>query len=158
MDIKREKVAELCHNQWSGWMKYLFSKGYPLKGQFDIETGNIIIPKEFTERWKRQMETEYKDLSEPEKDSDRKEADKFIDLLSKISNIKENKMERKIVDINNEVEVEDMPVCPLCDNELEEIDEVCIVKSNGSLALAHKFCVEEFTSVDQPDFSGIGLA
>lgn len=158
MDIKREKIAQLCHDQWSGWMKYLFSKCYPEKGQFDRDSGNLGIPGVFVDRWMRQMNTDYEDLSEPEKDSDRKEADKFIDLLSKISNIKENKMERKIVDINNEVEGEDMPVCPLCDNEVEEIDEVCIVKSNGSLALAHKFCVEEFTSFDQPDFSGIGLA
>jgi hypothetical protein len=25
---KREELAALCHKQWSGWMKHLFSKLY----------------------------------------------------------------------------------------------------------------------------------
>lgn len=23
----REKLADLCHEQWSGWIRYMFSKG-----------------------------------------------------------------------------------------------------------------------------------
>lgn len=142
----REMLAELCHDQWSGWMKHLHSNCYPERGQFDIDTGNMIIPEWAIERWKRQMKTEYKDLSEPEKNSDRKEADKFIDLLSKI-NKGELEMNEEIVDISNEVEGEDMPCCPLCDNEIMETEEIQLVKSNGSVAIAHKFCVEEFVEV-----------
>ena len=77
----KEKIAELCHKQWSGWMKYLFSKCYPERGQFDINTGNLVIPAWAVKRWKRQMETPYSKLSEEEKNSDRNESEKFIKLL-----------------------------------------------------------------------------
>ena len=70
----REQVADLCHKQWSGWMRYLFSRG-----EFD-EHGRFIIPKSLVERWTRQMNTDYNELSEPEKESDRNEADKFLQL------------------------------------------------------------------------------
>lgn len=155
----REALAEFCHNQWSNWMKYLFSKSIVDVGQFDKETGAIIIPREFVERWQRQMSTNYEDLSEPEKDSDRKEADKLIyHITQKINNKGESEMVNGIVDVSNIVDGEDMPVCPICDNEIEEdIDEVYLVKSNRSVALAHKFCVDEFAS-EESEFSGAGLA
>jgi len=71
----REKLAELCHSQWSGWMQYLFSKG-----TFN-DDGTWTMPDWAVRRWKRQMESSYEDLLANEQDSDRKEADKFIDLL-----------------------------------------------------------------------------
>lgn len=70
----REKVAKLCHEQWSGWMKYLFSKS-------ETNSGKVIIPKWAVERWTRQMETSYSKLTDEEKESDREEADKFIKLF-----------------------------------------------------------------------------
>ena len=72
----RECLASLCHEQWSGWMKYMFSK-------FERQhNGDWWIPKWAFERWARQMNTDYKDLTEEEKDSDREEADRFIRLLT----------------------------------------------------------------------------
>ena len=76
-DDFKEKVAELAHDQWSGWMKYLFSKC-----SYNNDSSEVI-PLEFTERWKGQMKTKYCDLSEEEQDSDKKEADKFISLFNK---------------------------------------------------------------------------
>lgn len=79
-DIKyfKEKLAELCHNQWSGWMEYLFSKSVnPIE-----PNGTVIIPKWAVDRWKRQMKTKYPDLSEEEKESDRSEAEKFLKILT----------------------------------------------------------------------------
>lgn len=72
----REAVAELAHKQWAGWMKYLFSKG-----TFN-EDGTWTMPEEFVRRWTRQAMTPYRKLSPEEQDSDRKEADKFLDLLN----------------------------------------------------------------------------
>jgi len=31
-------------------MKYLFSKTYPMYGQFDKETGDLVIPKYYVDR------------------------------------------------------------------------------------------------------------
>lgn len=71
----REKLAQLAHSQWSGWMEYLFSKG-----TFN-DDGTWTMPAWAVERWKRQMITPYADLPEPEQESDRKEADKFLEVI-----------------------------------------------------------------------------
>lgn len=72
---KREELAELAHSQWSGWMEYLFSKGVK------NEDGTWTMPKWAVDRWELQMKTPYFELSHDEKESDRKEADKFIKAL-----------------------------------------------------------------------------
>ncbi len=71
----REKLAELAHEQWSNWMEYLFSKSVSKAG------GACMIPSWAVKRWKRQMKTSYCDLPEEEKDSDREEADKFLEIF-----------------------------------------------------------------------------
>lgn len=71
----KEDLSNLAHEQWSGWMEYLFSKSVK------NEDGTVTIPKWAVDRWERQVNTSYKDLSEEEKDSDRKEADKFLKVI-----------------------------------------------------------------------------
>jgi len=71
----REELAKLAHEQWSGWMKYLFDKS---KKESD---GTVTIPKWAVDRWEKQMNTEYSELSELEKESDRNEANKFISVM-----------------------------------------------------------------------------
>jgi hypothetical protein len=66
--VLRERLAALCHEQWSGWMRYLFEHC-------------SLIPETFAIRWKRQMNTTYSDLPENEKDSDRQEANRVLVLL-----------------------------------------------------------------------------
>ena len=73
-DRQREKVANLCHEQWSGWMEYMFSKA-----SFN-DDGTWTMPPELVRRWGRQMVTPYSKLSADEQDSDRNEADKFLAL------------------------------------------------------------------------------
>lgn len=70
-----EKLAALEHARWSHWMKYLFTKGKDFSGF------GFYIHKDSVERWKRQLATEYKDLSEAEKESDRVEARKTLEVL-----------------------------------------------------------------------------
>ena len=53
-------------------MKYQFSQGT------ENEDGSFTIPAEKAQRWKRQMETNYTDLTEKEKDSDRQIAFDFF--------------------------------------------------------------------------------
>lgn len=76
VDLK-EILSEYAHNQWGGWMEYLFSKG-----QFN-EDGTWKMPKWAVDRWSKQMMTKYEQLSEEEKDSDRKEADGMIEIFNK---------------------------------------------------------------------------
>ena len=72
----REKLADLCHRQWSGWMRYMFEKSVR------NPDGTITIPKELVDRWDRQVRTDYLLLPADEMESDRKEADKFLELIA----------------------------------------------------------------------------
>lgn len=85
----KERLAELCHEQWSGWMNYLFEKSYI------TESGQVLIPKWAVDRWKKQCATKYNHLSEEEKDSDRKEADKILEITD--SQLQECQKERDVL-------------------------------------------------------------
>lgn len=73
---RREALADLCHRQWSGWMEYLFSKCIRVENR-----AYMAIPVWAEGRWRRQASTKYDDLTSSEQDSDREEADKFIEIL-----------------------------------------------------------------------------
>lgn len=64
-EILVEALAKYAHDAWSGWMKYQIGRS----------------KHEFLARWIRQMNTEYKDLPEEEKESDRAEARKILALV-----------------------------------------------------------------------------
>lgn len=67
----REQIAGRCHEMWSTWMRYLFE--------------NCIdgtIPQRASDRWARQMDTSYGNLPQEEKESNRKEADEIIAVLT----------------------------------------------------------------------------
>ena len=85
-----EELADKQHEIWSHWMKYLFSKCKPqviksfnnkTKQYEEIKTGNLIIPNELVNRWFSQMHTPYSELTQKEKESDREQVRKFIDLM-----------------------------------------------------------------------------
>ena len=78
LDETREKLAELCRKQRSCLMRYLFS-------QVKLTKRVLKIPVEAIERWERQLNIPYSRLSDEEKESDRKEADKFIPLLMELN-------------------------------------------------------------------------
>jgi hypothetical protein len=61
-----ERLAALEHEQWAHWTKYMLD---------NLTAANI-------ERWKRQIETAYADLTEAEKSSDRVWAQKVLDVMS----------------------------------------------------------------------------
>jgi len=75
---KIEALADYAHSAWSGWMKYMFSKSTV------NNDSSVTIPKELVKRWTRQMNTEYINLPENEKTSDRKEAKEIISILKNV--------------------------------------------------------------------------
>ena len=70
-----EELAGYAHKVWSGWMQYLFSKSEHLVN------GAVIIPADLVERWVRQSSTPYEELPENEKESDREEALKMMEIV-----------------------------------------------------------------------------
>lgn len=62
-----EKLAELEHEQWSHWTRYLLN---------NYTSKNIV-------KWTKQIETPYNQLSEREKESDREWARKALNICSR---------------------------------------------------------------------------
>ncbi len=65
----RERLAALCHEQWSGWMDWMLPR---ISGPERME---------WLARWYRQKGTPYELLSDEEKASDRKEADRILAVV-----------------------------------------------------------------------------
>jgi len=61
-----EALADLEHDQWAHWTRYMLD---------NLTPGNI-------EKWEKQCDTPYSDLSEKEKDSDREWALKAIKIFT----------------------------------------------------------------------------
>ena len=70
-----EELAELEHKRWSSWQRYCHDM--ILKNG-----GKITSPYPF-EQWERQIKTPYSELSEKEKESDRKEARNTLKIIKK---------------------------------------------------------------------------
>ena len=72
----REVLAEVSHEIWAHWMKYLFTKCT------NEEDGlGLVISWDDASRWFRQVGTPYNQLYSTEKDSDREQADKILAVL-----------------------------------------------------------------------------
>lgn len=75
-----EELAAVAHESWAGWTKYLFSKCGD--GVVDgLRVTSAILPVWAKKRWMRQMGTPYTDLPEEEKESDRVEARKYLEVM-----------------------------------------------------------------------------
>lgn len=85
----REELAQLAHEQWSGWIKYMFEKCLT-----DYHNKTLIVPKWAVERWSKQAKTPYTELSIEEKDSDQTEADKFLALFQPITDTLRTRVEK----------------------------------------------------------------
>ena len=66
-----ERLAALCHEQWSGWTQWMLNK---------LESWGR---ESWIRRWRRQTDTPYERLTEQEKESDRIEARKILDMFEK---------------------------------------------------------------------------
>ena len=67
IDGLTEELASIEHERWSHWQRYMHGKG---KRQQD---GSLTLPANLVAQWERQMATEYVDLNDEEKESDREQ-------------------------------------------------------------------------------------
>ena len=102
----REQVAEIQHDKiWAHWTKYQFSKCV------QNEDGSLTIPADLVDRWRRQAETPYSELTEEEKESDRHQADKVLQAVTYfmleaipayLADKKENELDSQPSELDNE--------------------------------------------------------
>ncbi len=74
-----EQLAAIEHERWADWQKYLHSKCSEPNVWWCA--GALIIPAELVAQWERQIATPYADLSEHEKESDRKQVRRYWELI-----------------------------------------------------------------------------
>lgn len=70
-----EKLAAIEHERWAHWQSYLHSK---CKENSD---GSLTIPKELVDKWNKQIETSYYELTEKERGSDREQVMKYLEYV-----------------------------------------------------------------------------
>ena len=74
-EVVREKIADVQHEIWSHWMRYMFSCG-----TFN-EDGSWTMPADKVKRWQAQMNTSYTNLTQREQASDIEQADKVLAIF-----------------------------------------------------------------------------
>ena len=80
MSEELELFAEKAHDVWAKWMDHFLTRYCDMYNVIDETHIRIVIPTVDIKRWKRQVTLRYKDLTEEEKESDRKVAKEvFID-------------------------------------------------------------------------------
>ena len=78
MNDLKEKFAAIEHERWADWQRHLHSKCT------ENEQGDLIIPNGYKVHLERQINTPYADLSEEEKQSDRREVDRYWPLVQDV--------------------------------------------------------------------------
>ena len=72
-----EELAKVEHARWAHWQKYVHTQCEQL------EDGRLAIPAHLVERWERQIETPYEQLSDEEKKSDREQVAKVLPVIGR---------------------------------------------------------------------------
>jgi len=86
VDDLRERLAELEHEQWALWTKYMLDSLEPLLDLnrisfYDTSWREFDVAKFKLAGWQRQIATPYAELTEREKDSDREWADRVLAIV-----------------------------------------------------------------------------
>lgn len=69
-------LAAKEHERWSHWQKYMHAQGIK---QAD---GALLMPADLVARWEKQISTEYRLLTEQEKESDRDQVRKYLPVIA----------------------------------------------------------------------------
>jgi hypothetical protein len=71
-----ESLAAVEHERWSHWQRYVHSKG------IRQPDGSLLLPAELVARWDKQIATQYEELDDQEKESDREQVRKYLQLIA----------------------------------------------------------------------------
>lgn len=72
-----EELAAIEHQRWGHWQLYLHKQCEPL------DDGSLRIPAHLVRQWTRQATTNYANLTEQEKSSDREQVRRYLPTISR---------------------------------------------------------------------------
>ena len=78
LEAALDTLADIEHERWSHWQRYMHSKGTRL------HDGSLVLPADLVQQWEQQIATPFAELSEKEKDSDREQVRKYLPAVAKI--------------------------------------------------------------------------
>ena len=70
-----EQLAAIEHERWADWQRWVHACGSRQPN------GDLLIPAEWVARWDRQIATPYEGLSDQEREADREQVARYIDLI-----------------------------------------------------------------------------
>lgn len=74
-DELREAVADQCHRHWARTIRHILSNGTA------TGDGGITLPAEYVRSLSEQAGWRYRDMTEPEREYDRREADRYLAIV-----------------------------------------------------------------------------
>lgn len=83
-----ERLSDLEHQQWAHWTKYMLD---------NMTDENIA-------RWKKQIDTEYENLSDKEKESDREWARKVMNIMDEFKDNSDDEVVKLLKEVKNKLE------------------------------------------------------
>jgi len=75
LDHLIEDLAAIEHERWSHWQRYMHSKGQRRPD------GSLVLPADLVLLWEKQAATPYVDLTEKEKESDREQVQRYLQVV-----------------------------------------------------------------------------
>ena len=91
--VVTEALADYAHEAWSGWMNYFLSRC-----KFYDDDGSLVVPGEYVKALRKQIATPTRCLIEAEKDLDRTEAAKMIEVIDKACRKFEDERESQLTE------------------------------------------------------------
>jgi hypothetical protein len=71
-----EELAAIEHRRWSHWQAFMHAQGHR------HPDGSLVLPPDLVKKWDRQVATDYAELSEVEKESDREQVRRYLPLIA----------------------------------------------------------------------------
>jgi hypothetical protein len=75
LDALFERLAAIEHARWAHWQAYMHEKATR------TASGGLLLSPDLVERWQRQIDTPYEELSDDEKESDREQVRSYLNII-----------------------------------------------------------------------------
>lgn len=76
LDCLVDRLAAIEHERWAHWQRYMHGKAHR------ASDGSITIPADLVQRWERQIELPYDQLSDVERESDREQVRRYLPIIA----------------------------------------------------------------------------